>query len=167
MKKHTKRKGLSLVELLIVMILLGILTARLLITNREGAVSALASEIISDFGTIKTAATAYYLDHSRKIAKEGLAFSADIDATVIFADYLTNENSSQRISGGEKNQYFLCNYGKDWYVKCYVSNKDVMQRLKARKESVGLCEPPQNDSTKAKELTADIGWVGMCIFKIN
>ena len=169
MKKHTKRKGLTLVELLIVIILIVILSARMMITSREGAVSALAAEILSDFESIKTAATAYYIDHSREIEKtdwSGFDTSGK-DATEILEKYLTNTSLAERKKAvGEKNKYLLAGkYGTDWYVWCNVANGDVMDRLKVRGKNIDLREPDGGDFTKSKALTSSAGYVGIYIIK--
>ena len=167
MKKHAKRKGFTFVELLIAIILIVILSARMLLTSREGSVSALAADILADFENIRTAATAYYVEHSREILSSQDWSFDNKDAKVLFAGYLTNTNVSQSTSG-EKNQYILLlDKYKNWYVSCYVSNESVMQKLKAQLPNVELCEPPQSASEEAKNLTKKTGNVGICILKRN
>ena len=173
MKKYTKRKGFTLIELLVTIVIIGILAARMLLSSREGAVSALASEILADFESIKTATAAYYIDNSRIIEKTGWSFPEDgTDATVFLKDYLTNTSAHQRKADGEKIQYSLAGqYNTNWFVWCPVYDKAVMQKLKIQKEIIGLYAPKgggsngYNYSTESKDLTADTGFVGMCIFK--
>ena len=63
MKRNMKRKGFTLVELLIVIVVIGILSAMMMLSSTEAVTSAKASNIISNLRNLKTAALAYYVDH--------------------------------------------------------------------------------------------------------
>ena len=62
MKRETKRKGFTLVELLIVIVVIGILSAMMMLSSTEAVSSARASNIISNLRNLKTAALAWYID---------------------------------------------------------------------------------------------------------
>ncbi|MBQ7577738.1 MAG: type II secretion system protein [Synergistaceae bacterium] len=64
MKKDNKsRKGFTLVELLIVIVVIGILSAMMMLSSTEAMSSARAAKIISDLRNLKTAVIAWYVDH--------------------------------------------------------------------------------------------------------
>lgn len=59
------RKGFTLIELIIVIIIIGILASIAVLMMQEMTKKAIASEAISALGTIKLAETAYYVEHNR------------------------------------------------------------------------------------------------------
>ncbi|MBQ7666275.1 MAG: prepilin-type N-terminal cleavage/methylation domain-containing protein [Synergistaceae bacterium] len=65
--KNIKRKGFTLVELLIVIVVIGILSAMMMLSSMEAVTSAKASNIVSDLRNFKTAAMAMYVDHYDKM----------------------------------------------------------------------------------------------------
>ncbi|MBQ9595386.1 MAG: type II secretion system protein [Synergistaceae bacterium] len=64
MKKFaSNRKGFTLVELLIVIVVIGILSAMMMLSSSEAVATAKATVIISDLRNLKTAALAYFADN--------------------------------------------------------------------------------------------------------
>lgn len=62
MKHGMKRKGFTLVELLIVIVVIGILSAMMMMSSTEATTSAKVSNIVSNLRNLKTAALAFYAD---------------------------------------------------------------------------------------------------------
>ena len=61
--RSIKREGFTLVELLIVIVVIGVLSAMMMLSSTEAVSSARASNIISNLRNWKTAALAWYVDH--------------------------------------------------------------------------------------------------------
>ena len=63
------RKGFTLVELLIVIVVIGILAGMMMLSSTEAVSSAKASNVISNLRNLRTAITAWYLENTDKIEK--------------------------------------------------------------------------------------------------
>ncbi len=66
--KTFKRKGFTLVELLIVIVVIGVLSAMMMLASNEAVTSAKALRIINDLSLIKRAVNAWYLDNHQRLA---------------------------------------------------------------------------------------------------
>ena len=64
MKREMKRKGFTLVELLIVIVIIGILSAMMMISSSEAVSSAKAAGIVNNLRAMKIAALSYYEEHA-------------------------------------------------------------------------------------------------------
>ena len=62
--KNIKRKGFTLVELLIVIVVIGVLSAMMMISSTQAVSSARAAAIVSNLHNLKTAALSYYADNN-------------------------------------------------------------------------------------------------------
>ena len=62
-KAESVRRGFTLVELLIVIVVTGILSAMMMISSTEAVTSAKVSNIVTNMKQLKTAAIAWYVDH--------------------------------------------------------------------------------------------------------
>ena len=183
MNKYQKHQGFTLIELMIVVVVIAILAMMMMMSSDEASVSARAAAIISDFENIKAAAAAYYLDHRREIeTKDWPGFDPDTsdEATNTLWTYLgEHAETKKRLPGGKDDdgnytvksdgnyQYSIGGeYGSHWFVWCKVPDKRVMDKLKARKVSLGLCAPVmQGDhSTESMDLDASTTkYIGICI----
>ncbi len=69
MKKNFKRHGFTLVELLIVIVVIGVLSAMMMLSSTEAVSSAKASNIISNMRNLKTAVLSWYTDNLDRVVK--------------------------------------------------------------------------------------------------
>ena len=66
-----KHGGFTLIELLIVMVVIGILSLAMLISNEEISSSARAARVVNDLNAWKRAALAYWADNLDKVSESG------------------------------------------------------------------------------------------------
>ncbi|MBQ9389986.1 MAG: prepilin-type N-terminal cleavage/methylation domain-containing protein [Synergistaceae bacterium] len=65
------KKGFTLVEIIIVLVVIGILSAGMMIGADEAATTAKATKIITDMQTLRDAAIAWYIDNKHNIIMTG------------------------------------------------------------------------------------------------
>ena len=147
------RKGFTLVELLIVIVVIGILSAMMMLSSTESVASAKANNIISNLRNLKTAVTAWYADNLDKVKKDGDTWKIDGKNVSAFVEdngkteilkYLNNENSITLGNKGDTTDgHYLLVSGpssKTWYV-CYnlgSSEQRVKDKLTSKAKSIGL-----------------------------
>ena len=144
--KNIKRKGFTLVELLIVIVVIGILSSMMMMSSTEATSSARASNIVSNLRNLKTAALAYYVDHldaitaNPNVSISGTSGTKSHDA--IFK-YLGTTNIP------DSGDYRFANSNGNWYVSYDIdgaaglsgSEKTAIKtKLAGRAKSVGLCK---------------------------
>lgn len=103
MKREIKRRGFTLVELLIVIVVIGILSAMMMLSSTEAVTSANASNIVSNLRNLKTAALAWYvdnLDYVNETAANGTANDSAINMRTSgtrkgIIDYLNSSQSGK------------------------------------------------------------------------
>ena len=160
-KKSTGRKGFTLVELLIVIVVIGILSAMMMLSSTEAVSSAKANNIISNLRNLKTAVLSWYADNLSRVVIDGKdgtynKYRIDTDGTkdnlkdflpkggsAEIAKYLSNgdaisiKNKNSTLSAGD---YVLIDiHYKYWYI-CYNvgSDANIKSKLAAKANSVGL-----------------------------
>lgn len=164
--KNIKRKGFTLVELLIVIVVIGILSSMMMMSSTEATTSARASNIVSNLRNLKTAALAYYVDHLDEITASP---NADMDDGV---GVNTSHDKIFKYLGATNipdsaDYKFKVNNG-EWYVyydmataKITATEKSgIKTKLAGRAKSVGLCK---NEASNDVYDTADGDKVAMFI----
>ena len=175
MKKYSdssKRKGFTLVELLIVIVVIGILSAMMMLSSTEAVTSAKASNIVSNLRNLKTAALAYYTDNIDYFSetKDGkpngnpLLISGSYneskkdpkipEPTKYVIDYLNNGQTLP--DAGDYNIIADSTTGS-WYLICTITGttqetERIQEKLKGRASSVGLL-----NATSASTVTTTTG----------
>ena len=134
------RKGFTLVELLIVIVVIGILSAMMMLSSTEAVTSAKASNIVSNLRNLKTAALAYYVDNMDSI-------TTTTKNTEVKDGMLKYLNSGTSIPDIAKYTVSLTNNNnaKDstWFIKYSIDGTDeeknkIKDKLKGRASSTGL-----------------------------
>ena len=140
-KREMKRKGFTLVELLIVIVVIGVLSAMMMLSSTEAVSSAKASNIVSNLRNMKTAALAWFADHlDTAEAFSSTGDSAD-DLSKHKGDilgYLSNVEASQIDSGEYAKYEFSGTSATTWFVYYETPDKTVAEKLAGRAPSVGL-----------------------------
>ena len=67
-----KRRGFTLVELLIIIVVIGVLAAMMILSSTESVTTAKAAKILANLQTLKRAATQWYLDNREKVQSNGM-----------------------------------------------------------------------------------------------
>ena len=134
------RKGFTLVELLIVMVVISILAAMMMFSSTEAEISARAQNVINNFNQITKAVNSWYFD---KIANGNLAQSLKDNSGEI-TQYFSNNNSielktKENPNTIEAGDYVLIDCDNEWYI-CYDTGTDTQLQGKfaGRAKTIGL-----------------------------
>ena len=145
------RKGFTLVELLIVIVVIGVLSTMMMLSSTEAVSSAKASNIVSNLRNLKTAALAWYVDNL------STADTVNISSKrTEIIQYMSNESvaSEYKFTGkGEGN----------WYVYYESPESRVGDKLKSRKDDVGLKKITAGNTPTVANYDGGTNIVGMFI----
>lgn len=132
------RKGFTLVEMLIVIVVIGVLSSMMMISSTESINSAKASDIITSLNNIKVAALAHYVDSFDTYNRTP---TQALDIANI-KPYLNNGSSLTSEYGVESNN-------KLWFAKYTFtngSNAQIKSKLAGRANSAGLLKEAKSNS---------------------
>lgn len=161
--KKFNRKGFTLVELLIVIVVIGVLSTMMMLSSTEAVSSARAAKIINDLRNLKTATLAWYADNLNRVVQDSNGYQIVTNGVKQKIDnfardhsdeilkYLNAENSI-RLKNPEANKetvgaYVLHDVDQKkgiWLAgyKFFNDTKDadnrLMEKLAARAKEVGL-----------------------------
>ncbi|MBR6901851.1 MAG: type II secretion system protein [Synergistaceae bacterium] len=168
MKNFSNRKGFTLVELLIVIVVIGVLSTMMMLSSTEAVSSAKAADIISNLRNIKTAALAFYADNidalttndkketmldQSKIPDIGTGGAEWLGKVInahpsIMTKYLGNSNNISLNGDASANNYCkeggygVCcaENGVKWYaVYRFATNEtSIKEKITSRATSTGL-----------------------------
>ena len=71
MRLISRRRGFTLVELLIIIVVIGVLAEMMIFSSTEAVTTAKAAKILANLQTLKRAATQWYLDNREKVQADG------------------------------------------------------------------------------------------------
>ena len=152
MKKNNRsgmRKGFTLVELLIVIVVIGILSAMMMLSSTEAVTSAKASNIVSNMRNLKTAALAYYVDNLDTFSTATITALTEEQQKGVLG-YLNNKDSIKTEDGYSID---VNTTNGNWYVKYNLTKagssseqKSIRGKLHGRATSIGLLAGNDNDA---------------------
>ena len=157
-----KRRGFTLVELLIVIVVIGVLSAMMMLSSTEAVSSAKASNIISNLRNWKTAALAWYADHLDTADASGFALgNTDKKSTSKdIGKYLNSENApGYDVQGSIAGTWYVIYDGAD------AKNSSVVDKLNSRRSSVGIAgtATSKDYSNTGNAITTSTGKVYMYV----
>ena len=137
MKRNMKRRGFTLVELLIVIVVIGILSAMMMLSSTEAVTSAKASNIVSNLRNLKTAALAMYVDSMDAFDQRTNEAKTRVSDIKYVVKYMNGGD------GFETTGYSITSNDVGWFLSYKISGTttektQIEQKLKGRAKSVGL-----------------------------
>ncbi|MBQ7168612.1 MAG: type II secretion system protein [Synergistaceae bacterium] len=153
MKREMKRRGFTLVELLIVIVVIGILSAMMMMSSSEAVSSARASTITSNMRNLQTAALAYWSDNMGKFNKT----TPDAPVWDDLIKYLKEDDKADINDAGYNIEVSTnSNTQGDWYITySFSTNRGddtrIANKIAGRASALGIVGSTEKD---AKAFTA-------------
>ncbi len=150
-KLEMKRKGFTLVELLIVIVVIGVLSAMMMLSSTEAVSSAKAADIVSDLRNLKTAALSYYADNL------DTAETVDVTTDTVKIAIIKYLGETDKDTSKVKNYKFAKGNPTttEWYVYYDGVDTNVRPKLASRAASTGLLKDAKQSTTSSGKTTAN------------
>lgn len=172
------RKGFTLVELLIVIVVIGILSAMMIFSSTEAVSSAKAAKIIGDMTNLRKATMSWYVDNIDRVKErkssdgKNKEYKFEIKGKEeVFSDfvnkgggdeilkYISNGSSIklQNKKKSEEGDYVLIAmlFSSKWYICYNLGDKSsrLKEKLAGRKSSIGLLGSENVNTNGKNEIT--------------
>ena len=159
-----KRKGFTLVELLIVIVVIGILSAMMMLSSTEAVTSAKASNVVSNLRNLKTAALALYVDELDDFETKDVGASGNKLTIANVIKYLNSAQSVDMTGGYTYDIVAVSPTGAtakisdaEWYLSCNITDPRVQEKLEGRAKSTGLLANSSAGTTASYTKNASTG----------
>ena len=154
--KSMKRKGFTLVELLIVIVVIGILSSMMMLSSTEAVTSARANNIVSNLRNWKTAVLEWYADNIDRVnfsngqVKKSDGTGEDYFSKVVKAkDIMPYLGSGMTVDGDNVKDssggIFKTDYidNRDWSIvyeipKPYQDDPRLLSKIEAKAQAIGI-----------------------------
>ena len=140
-----RRRGFTLVELLIVIAVMGILSSMMMVSSSESVTTAKANNIISNLRNFSMAAMAYYTDHVEEVGKAPTTYEITLAKVT---PYMHNEGSVP-----DKDNYIVTNNDGVWWAGCNLQgiadDAKIREKLENRAGSANLKGSSDKNTTPA------------------
>lgn len=155
-----KRKGFTLVELLIVVAVIGVLAAMMTMSSTEAIDSAGANTVLNNLQSLKTAAMSMYMEDSEVASYTEIKIE-DTDVITKLAKYLGKKYSANSVSlGNAAGKYAIVGNELTWYVVYQLADSDtpnMRTKLAAKAKGADLLGQVNAPAATKKVIPAQTG----------